>query len=103
MSLRHRHKLAFTLIEVMISIFLVLLLMIGINQAFKITAQTVNAGHAVSNTVRDSVAAQSVLTSEVGHAMVTNPEEMPFLIIDSRTQPAFRNKPDQLTDRDFDP
>ena len=44
---------AFTLIEVMISIALVLILVLGINQVFKLTSDTVGAGQALASKARD--------------------------------------------------
>jgi len=91
---------AFTLIEVMISIFLVLILIIGINQAFKVVSSTVGAGQAMSAKSRDSFTAQSAFVQEIGRALVHD-DSAPFLIIGSRYQPAFRNKQDRESDRDY--
>src|SRR3954471_18410931 len=78
---------AFTLIEVMISIALVLALIIGINQVFKVAADTVGTGQALSAKVRDARAVQHVFFDEISHISIRS-DECPFLIIDSRTQPA---------------
>src|SRR5215203_3085946 len=90
-SIRRRDQRGFTLIEVMISIFLVLLLIVGINQAFKVVSQTVGAGQSLSSKARDSFTVQSALTQEIGRALVHD-DTAPFLIIASRMSPAFRNK-----------
>ena len=67
----------FTLIEVMISIFLVLLLIVGINQAFKVVSQTVGAGQSLSSKSRDSFTVQSALTQEIGRALVHELDHRP--------------------------
>src|SRR5262245_14514665 len=77
----------FTLIEVMISIFLVLLLIVGINQAFKVVSSTVGAGQAMSSKSRDSYTAHTAYVQEIGRALVHD-DSAPFLIIGSRMQPA---------------
>ncbi len=46
------HPRAFTLVELMISIALVLLLVIGINQVFSLTSKTVGAGQGVHSAAR---------------------------------------------------
>src|SRR5437762_13720216 len=77
----------FTLIELMISIALVLVLMIGINKVFKLTTDTVGAGQTLSAAVRDSRAAQAVYSADFG----TMAQDAPFLLIRSSVTPAFRN------------
>jgi prepilin-type N-terminal cleavage/methylation domain-containing protein len=96
------HANGFTLVEVMISIVLSLILIIGINLAFKVTSQTVGAAQALSSVMRDARAAESIFQSDLGHAIVINNDE-PFLIITSQVQSAFRNRADEQTDRDADP
>jgi prepilin-type N-terminal cleavage/methylation domain-containing protein len=56
-----RQQPGFTLVEVMISVALVLILIIGINQAFKMVTDTVGAGQTLSAIVRDNRAIQPVL------------------------------------------
>ncbi len=99
---RLNRNCGFTLIEVMISIFLTLLLIIGINQAFKIMSSTVGAGQAMGVSTRDSFSAQLVLQQEISQAL-SHSAETPFLIIDSQAQRAFRHKQDLEFDRDGDP
>jgi prepilin-type N-terminal cleavage/methylation domain-containing protein len=55
---------AFTLIELMISIALVLLLLIGVNQVFRLTGDAVGAGQVLSGLNRDLRAAQGVLADD---------------------------------------
>src|SRR4051794_673913 len=89
----------FTLVELMISIALVLILMIGINKVFKLTADTVSIGQAVSGAVRDSRAAQATYSDDLSNLA----DDSPFLLIRSMVTPAFRNRGDEQADRDYDP
>ncbi|MGB7156605.1 MAG: hypothetical protein WBD40_00980 [Tepidisphaeraceae bacterium] len=84
----------------MISVALVLFLIIGINQVFKMTSDTVGAGQVLSSNVRDSRAVQSVMFSDLAGAVMQNP---PAMIIASSRVSAFRNPTDRLSDRDTDP
>jgi prepilin-type N-terminal cleavage/methylation domain-containing protein len=100
MSSAHRHnpvRDAFTLIELMISIALVLLLMLGINQVFKVTGQAIGTNQAISTGVRDGRAVQSVMATDLGTAA----PKSPAIIIRSERVSAFRNRQDQLQDRDW--
>jgi hypothetical protein len=92
-------RLAFTLVELMISIALVLLLVIGINQVFSLTSKTVGAGQASSAAQRDMRAAAKVMQDDFSSALTS---KGPCFIIYSRRVWAFRNKADQQTDRDKD-
>lgn len=97
---RPRHApAAFTLVEVMISIALVLIIILGVNQVFALTSQVVGAGSVLSTITRDARGAQSVLQRDLGNAEVTRG---PFFIINSQALAAFRNRDDQLADIDFD-
>src|SRR5438552_535043 len=87
----------FTLIEVMISMALVLGLILGINAVFKMAADTVGTGQALSAKMRDARAAQTVFFNDISHAVVAS-DRIPFLVIDSRTQAAFRDARDQEND-----
>lgn len=91
----------FTLIELMISVALVLLLMVGINLVFKTVGQTVGTSQAVADAVRDARAAQAVMDNDFKN-MLTG-DEAPFLIINSERIAAFRNRADELSDKDYDP
>src|SRR5437764_8053120 len=88
---------AFTLIELMISIALVLVLMIGINKVFKLTTDTVGAGQTLSAAVRDSRAAQAIYTQDLSAVA----EDAPFMALRSMTTLAFRNRADEMGDRDY--
>jgi type II secretory pathway pseudopilin PulG len=86
---------AFTLVELMISIALVLLLVIGINQVFSLTSKTVGAGQASSAAQRDMRAAAKVMRDDFSSALTS---KGPCFIIYSRRVWAFRNKQDQRSD-----
>lgn len=99
----HSHRLApagFTLIELMVSIALVLILILGINQVFKIASDTVNVGQAMSGAAREDRAIQGTLGPDVQNMVLA---DAPFFIIRSRVQPAFRSRADEQADRDGDP
>jgi prepilin-type N-terminal cleavage/methylation domain-containing protein len=96
----HRSGRGFTLIELMISIALILLLMLGINQVFKVTGEAVGASQALSAGVRDARSAQSILSEDFNGAVG---DLSPCMLLLSRTQPAFRNRNDELADKDYNP
>jgi type II secretory pathway pseudopilin PulG len=87
----------FTLVEVMISVALVLFLIIGVNQVFKMTTDTVGAGQVLSLNIRDARAAQEVLQTDLAAGV----QKQPMFIIASSRVSAFRNVADRLTDRDW--
>src|SRR5215207_3870453 len=91
-SPRRRGAAGFSLVEVMISVALVLFLIIGVNQVFKMTTDTVGAGQVMSSNVRDTRAAQAVLFGDLGSAVMQTP---PAFIISSSRVSAFRNKADR--------
>lgn len=90
-------RTGFTLVEVMISVALVLVLMIGINQIFSTVTKTVSAGQTLSGIVRDNRAVQSVIYGDA-RTMVTGGG--PVLAINSSVQLAYRNRADELSDGD---
>jgi prepilin-type N-terminal cleavage/methylation domain-containing protein len=71
----------FTLIELMISIVIVLILMLGINFIFGTSSRTVSTGMALMNVNRDLRAARKVMQDDFDNA--TAAEDMPALIIQS--------------------
>ena len=92
---------AFTLIELMVSIAMVLVIILGVNAIFKMASDTVNAGQALAVANRENRGVQSVLYDDIRPA-----------VIDRRADAAdphrsgsasFRNRPDELSDRDYDP
>ena len=105
MTDRIRKSSAFTLVELMISIALVLILILGINTVFKYTAQAVGQGQAISTAVRDSRAAQTTMSGDF-NAIVPNGSgatDSASLIIASTAQPAFLNAADKTADTDGNP
>src|SRR3954449_12031629 len=88
----------FTLIELMVSIALVLILILGINQVFRIASDTINAGQALSGADRENRSVQSVLSNDMLSMVTTGG---PCLIIRSQQQYAFRTRQDEVGDRDF--
>src|SRR5688572_18149380 len=59
----------FTLIKLMVSIELVLIIILGVNQVFSITSRTVGAGQALSAAVRDNRNLQYSFFSDVRNAV----------------------------------
>jgi prepilin-type N-terminal cleavage/methylation domain-containing protein len=90
-------KSAFTLVELMISIALVVILMLGITKVFTLTAQTAGATNQLSASLRDSRAAHAEMYQDFSAAVR---DGSPFMVIHSGTQTAWRNKTDADTDRD---
>jgi prepilin-type N-terminal cleavage/methylation domain-containing protein len=91
---------AFTLIELMVSLALVLVLILGVNAIFKMASDTVNAGQALAGANRDNRAVQSMIYHDLETAVL---DDGPALLIRSERIPAFRNKADEAADRDVDP
>src|SRR3954468_5900345 len=92
-------RLAFTLIELMVSIALVLILILGINQVFRITTNSIGAGQALSTVVRDNRAAAGMIYNDARTIVTDN---APFIIIDSSRINAYQNPEDLQSDRDGD-
>jgi len=86
----------FTLVELIISIGLVLIIMLGVNFVFKMTSDTITAGQTLSETVRNNRAAQSVLQDDFAKYAPDGPS----LLLRSQSQLAFRNRVDQEGDTD---
>ena len=93
----NRHA-AFTLMELMISVALALVLILGINEVFGLTAKTVGAGQALSTSYQSDRAAQLVMANDFKNMVNTAP-----LIITSQSMAAFRSTQDQQTDVDGKP
>ena len=88
---------AFTLVELMVSIAMVLIIILGVNAIFKMASDTVNGGMAMSAAVREARGAQTVLYDDFRTAVIN---DGPFLLIRSEWVPAFRNAADEQSDRD---
>jgi prepilin-type N-terminal cleavage/methylation domain-containing protein len=88
---------AFTLVELMVSIALVLVLMYGVTQVFSTTQSVVSSNQAISNATRDARSAQSVLSRDFDSFA----EDGPFVIIHNENRPAFRTRAELDGDRDY--
>jgi prepilin-type N-terminal cleavage/methylation domain-containing protein len=90
---------AFTLIELMISIALVVILILGVNQVFTYTAAAVGSGEAINAAVRSSRAAQATLASDFA-GIVHNGSgvnDAACMIISSRAYYSYQNAKDQAS------
>lgn len=89
----------FTLVELMVSIAIVLLLIMGVNFIFGTTSRTIGAGQAGSDISRDHKAARTVFVEDwKGFA-----PDGPVMIIHSRTVVAYMNRADEDADLDNNP
>jgi type II secretory pathway component PulJ len=100
---------AFTLIELIVSIAMVMILVLGIHQVFKLTSDTIGAGQALGAKARDFRAVQSTFYNDL--SMTAPPpasnggalDDGPFFLIRSARMSMFRSRADQQADRDGDP
>src|SRR5256885_15318138 len=94
-NLKHRSSAAaaFTLVELMVSIALVLLLVLGINAVFTLSARTVGMGQQVSEIQRQFRNAEATLQNDFFN--FANPGELPAFWFTSYNQPAFMNQVDE--------
>lgn len=89
---------AFTLVEIMISVALVLVIILGVNQVFSLTGQAVGAGQAISTITRAARNGQNIIYGDLSRADF---DTTPYFLIRSGTLAAFRNQEDMLGDRDY--
>jgi prepilin-type N-terminal cleavage/methylation domain-containing protein len=94
------HSAGFTLIELMVSIAIALLLILGVNQVFRISSQTAGAGQALSTINRDNRAIQNTFVLDFKNllpvASTASPTaDGPCFIISSQSVFAFRNSTDK--------
>ncbi len=82
---------AFTMVELMVSIAIALVLILGINEVFKIGAQTVGAGQAFSAITRDERTAHFSFYTDIHNAMTVS---QPALLITSQRTYAFNTAQD---------
>src|SRR5947207_5832149 len=102
---RRSPRLAFTLVELMVSIALALILMLGINYIFKATSQTVSTGFALSAVTRQQRSVNRAFDDDFdfeGKGYITT-KDMPCIVIFNEQVPAFRDRNDMNTDSDTDP
>jgi prepilin-type N-terminal cleavage/methylation domain-containing protein len=94
----------FTLVELMVSIALVLLLILGVNQVFKLTSDTIGASNGLSDAVRVGRAVQGSMFDDLKKAVLPGEglsRGGPFLLIHSERISAFPNADAELGDRDY--
>ncbi len=95
---------AFTLVELMVSIALVLILIYGVNQVFKLTGDTIGATNSLSNAIRMNRSIQQSMFDDLRHAVLPGAGANrggPFFIIRSERVSAFSNAADEQADRDY--
>jgi prepilin-type N-terminal cleavage/methylation domain-containing protein len=96
----------FTLVELMISVALVLVLILGINQVFSITSQGIAGGQALSAAIRDNRGANAVMYGDIRNVVMPRNatggtfDDGPAFVIRSERQYAYRNRADHLGDPD---
>jgi prepilin-type N-terminal cleavage/methylation domain-containing protein len=77
MTCQHRHAAAgrrgFTLVELMIAIALIVVLLLGINQVFKMSSDTIGVGQTYSGIIRDHRATQAVMQQDARQWVVDAP------------------------------
>lgn len=88
---RSQRRPAFTLVELLVSVAIALILILGINEVFKISAQTVGTGQAFSEVTRDERVAHFSVYTDVLNALTTS---QPALLISSQSVIAFRTQQD---------
>ena len=96
---RPNRPYGFTLVEVMISIAIALILILGISQIFSMAQRTTGGGMAVLTATASNRGALSTLTTDFRN--MTNGTDSPALVIVSYPLAAFRNRPDQLQNLAF--
>src|SRR6266568_2293697 len=100
-----RLRSAFTIVELMISIAMVVILMVGIHQIFKMTSDTVGMGHSLADNARANRSVQSVFHDDYQRLM----KDAPLFIIRSGVAGAgtnwgaFTTEAERSADRDGDP
>lgn len=88
----------FTLLELMISIALVLILILGVNVVFSMTAQTVGAGNALSGAYRANQSMSGVINQDLKAMRVGT--DVPAFVITGETMTAWRNAAEREADAD---
>ncbi len=68
-----RRRGAFTLVEVMISVALVLMIIYGVAQVFKMTSDAIGANQAIASMSRDNRAAQATLAEDFRNCVFDSP------------------------------
>jgi prepilin-type N-terminal cleavage/methylation domain-containing protein len=93
---RSSHPRAFTLIELMLSIALVVVLLFGVEQLFQTTTDAIQAGQTVGQFSSDTESASPALFDDLNHVV----KDGPCFIIASQIAIEFLNKADAQTGTD---
>lgn len=98
---------AFTLAEVMVSMAMVLLIVYGVSQVFKMSSDTVGAQQGLASIIRDHRAAQATMSQDMRNCL---PDSPLFLISShiayngsSGKKASYRSAQEELDDADGDP
>src|SRR4051812_45674160 len=83
----------FPLIELMVAVALVLLLILGINEVFRLTSDTMSAGQRLSTAVRDQRSVRRTFENDFNNVAA----DAPFMIIRNQAVPAFHSPADKAT------
>src|SRR5688500_3548768 len=89
----------FTLVELMLSIALVLIIILGVNTVFSITSRTIGAANGLADAVRGTRNAQVSFYADLSQAVPA--PDAPFFIIESQTTSALLNPTEEASDRDY--
>ncbi len=87
-----RDARGFTLVELMVAVALVLVLIIGINEVFRVTSDTIGVGQSLSSALRDQRAVRTTFESDFGNVA----QDAPALVIRNQAVAAFRSRDEQL-------
>jgi prepilin-type N-terminal cleavage/methylation domain-containing protein len=93
---KHQRNDAFTLVELMICLAMLLILLVAIGQVFRITSRTVGTGQALGAAARESRAAQAIFADDLRMAA----SDSPCIVLQSTRVSAYRDRKDELSDRD---
>ena len=85
---------AFTLPELLISIALALIIILGVNEVFSMTSRTINGAQNLARAYRDSRSAQSIINNDFAQAAAMS--SAPAFVIDSDYAYAWENSQDHL-------
>ncbi len=103
---RRRRRAGFTLIELMVSVAMVLVLILGVTQVFKITSDTIGASTSLSEAIRGGRGTSSVMFDDLRHAVLPGSgaaRGAPFFIIRSERVAAFPGPEVAIGDLDYNP
>src|SRR6266478_3472597 len=90
-----QNRLGFTLAELLVSIAIALILILGVNMVFRASTNTVSAGMSLSGANRQNLVVKTVLKNDLGQIATDG-----LLIIRSEQVYAFRNLADRNSDTD---